>query len=105
MSVRLRGFLIAVACGIACATLAYWIANPETYPFAYYPAGIGGAILVGAPGAGVIVGLIELFSGQPFYKVEEAWGRITGWRKFLFSLLIVLIGGAIAFTIVGVAVL
>ena len=104
MSVRLRGFLIALACGIVFGTLAYWIANPQAYPFAYYPAGIGGAILIGAPGAGVIVGLIELFSGEPFYKVEQAWGQIRGWRKFLASLLIILVGGAIAFTMVGLLV-
>jgi len=105
MPIQLRGLLIAVACGLVFGTQMYWIANPEAYPFAYYPAGIGGVILLATPGAGVIVGLIELFSGQPFYQVEEAWGRISGWRKFLFSLLIVLIGGAIAFTIVGVAVM
>ena len=105
MSVRTRGLLYLIAGGGIFALFAYWISNPEAYPFSVYPAGLGGALLIGAPGAGAVIGLVELVSGKPFYKVEEAWAGLSGLQRFFGGTLIVLVGGAVAFTVVAVAIL
>ncbi|MDJ0905181.1 MAG: hypothetical protein QNI96_04120 [Woeseiaceae bacterium] len=101
MSVRMRGLLYLVAGGGVFALFAFWIANPEHYPFSYYPAGIGGALAIGAPGAAAIVGLIELVSGKPFHKIEESWAELSGLQRFLGGTLIVLVGGAVVFTAIA----
>ena len=93
-----------LACGGIFSVIAFWIANPSSYPFDYYPAGPGGALLIGAPGAGAIIGLIELFSDKPFYEVEEAWANLGGLQRALGSIVIVVVGGAVAFTAIAVLV-
>lgn len=105
MSVRARGLLYLVVGGSVFALFAFWIASPEYYPFSVYPAGIGGALAIGAPGAGAIIGLIELVSGKPFYQIEEAWAGLSGPQRFIGGMLIVLVGGAVVFTAIAVAML
>ena len=105
MSVRTRGLLYLIIGGSVFTLLAFWIANPEYYPFSVYPAGIGGALAIGAPGAGAIIGLIELVSGKPFHQVEEAWAGLSGPQRFLGGTLIVLVGGAVVFTAIAVILL
>lgn len=105
MSVRARGLLYLVVGGSIFALFAFWIANPEYYPFSVYPAGIGGALAIGAPGAGAIIGLIELASGKPFHQVEGAWAELSGLQRLLGGTLIVLVGGAVVFTALAVAIL
>lgn len=105
MSVRTRGLLYLVAGGGLFALFAYWIANPESYPFSVYPAGVGGALAIGAPGAGAIIGLIELVSGKPFFEIEESWADLSGLQRFLGGTLIVLVGGAVTFAVIAVAIL
>ena len=105
MPVRIRGLLLFLGGAGVFAQFAYWIANPDAYPFDYYPAGPGGAVLVGAPGAAAIIGLIELLSGKPFYKVEEAWANLSGVQRFFGGTLIVIVGGAIVFAALGMALL
>lgn len=105
MSVRTRGLLYLIGGGAAFAVIAYWIANPDAYPFSVYPAGLGGAIAIGAPGAVAIVGLIELVSGSAFYKIEEAWAGLTGLQRFFGGTLIVLVGGTVTFTAIALALL
>ena len=104
MSVRTRGLLYLLVGGGVFALFAFWIANPEQYPFSYYPAGIGGALAIGAPGAGAIIGLIELVSGKPFHKVEESWAELSGLQRFLGGTLIVLVGGAVVFTAIAMVI-
>lgn len=105
MSVRVRGLLYLIAGSSVFALFAYWIANPEAYPFGMYPAGVGGALIIGAPGAGAIIGLIELLSGKPFYEIEEGWANLSGLQRFFGGTLIVLVGGAVVFTALAVAIL
>lgn len=105
MSVRTRGLLFLLGCGSIFALFGYWIANPESYPLSVYPAGPGGAVVIGAPGAGAIIGLIELVSGQPFYRIEDAWANLSGLQRFLGGTLIVLVGGAVMFAALAVAIL
>ena len=105
MSVRTRGFLYLVLGGGAFAVFAFWIANPEYYPFSVYPAGVGGALAIGAPGALAIIGLIELVSGKPFYQIEEAWAGLSGLQRFVGGTLIVLVGGAVVFTTIAAIML
>jgi hypothetical protein len=105
MSIRARGLLYLVIGGSVFALFAFWIANPEHYPFSVYPAGIGGALAIGAPGAGAVIGLIELVSGKPFYQVEEAWAGLSGLQRFLGGTLIVLVGGAVVFTAIAMVML
>ena len=104
MSVRTRGLLYLIAGGSIFALFAFWIANPESYPFSVYPAGIGGALAIGAPGAGAIIGLIELVSGKPFHQVEDAWAGLSGLQRLLGGTLIVLGGGAVVFTVIAVII-
>ncbi len=104
MSVRTRGLLYLLIGGGVFALFAFWIANPEHYPFAYDPTGIGGALLIGAPGAGAIIGLIELVSGKPFHKVEESWAELSGLQRFLGGTLIVLVGSAVIFTVIAMVI-
>ena len=101
MSVRTRGLLYLIVGGSIFALVAFWIANPEYYPFSVYPAGIGGALAIGAPGAGAIIGLIELVSGKPFHQVEDAWAGLSGLQRSLGGTLIVLVGGAVVFTAIA----
>lgn len=101
MSVRQRGLIYFFGLGALFILFAYWIANPDSYPFDYYPTGIGAALLIGAPGAGAIIGLIELTTGQPFYKLEEVWANLKGWQRAFGSILIVVVGGAILFTAIA----
>ena len=103
-TVRLRGLILMLVCGGIFSVIAFWIANPESYPFDYYPAGPGGALLIGAPGGGAIIGLIELLSGKPFYEVEEAWANLGGLQRAFGSIVIVIVGGAVAFTAIAVLV-
>jgi len=105
MSVRVRGLLYLIGGGSIFALFAYWIANPDSYPFAVYPAGLGGALVIGAPGAGAIIGLIELISGKPFYQMEDAWANLSGMQRFLGGTLIIVVGGAVVFTTLAVAIL
>jgi len=103
-TVRLRGLILTLVFGTIFSVIAFWIANPSSYPFDYYPAGPGGAILIGAPGAAAIVGLIELLSGKPFYEVEEAWANLGGMQRAFGSLAIVVVGGAVVFTVIAVLI-
>lgn len=105
MSVRLRGLLNLIGFGSLFALFAYWIAVPDAYPFSVYPAGIGGAIAIGSPGVGAMVGLIELLSGKPFYKIEESWARLSGLQRFFGGTLIVVIGSAVVFTAIAAAIM
>ncbi len=105
MSVRVRGLLYLAVGGGIFALFAFWIANPESYPFSVYPAGVGGALAIGAPGAGAIIGLIELVSGKPFYQVEEAWAGLSGVQRFFGGTLIILVGGAVVFTAIAILML
>ncbi len=89
MSVRVRGLLYLIGGSSVFALFAYWIANPESYPLQVYPAGLGGALVIGAPGAGAIIGLIELISGKPFYKIEDAWANLSGLQRFFGGALII----------------
>jgi len=104
MSIRIRGLLYLIGFGSLFALIAYWLANPESYPFDHYPAGLGGALIIGAPGVGAIIGLIELSTGEPFYKLEESWANLKTWQRAVGGTLIVLVGGAIIFTIIALLV-
>ena len=103
-AVRPRGLILMLVFGGIFSVIAFWIANPESYPFSYYPAGPGGAILIGAPGGAAIIGLIELLSGKPFYEVEEAWANLGGLQRAFGSIVIVVVGGAVAFTTISALV-
>ena len=103
MSVRLRGLLTFVLGGGIFGLIAYWIANPDAYPFSVYPAGISGAIAIGAPGAAAIIGLIELLSGRSFRQIEDSWAELSGVQRFFGGIAIVVVGGAVVFTAVAVA--
>lgn len=105
MSVRTRGLLYLIGGSSIFALIAYWIANPESYPFSVYPAGVGGALAIGTPGAVAIIGLIELVSGKPFYAIEQAWANLSGLQRFFGGTLIVLVGGTVVFTALAVALL
>lgn len=105
MPVRVRGLLMLIGGGCAFALIGYWIANPESYPFSVYPAGIGGAIAIGAPGAAALIGLIELVSGKPFYEIENAWANLSGLQRLFGGTVIVLVGGAVVFTAIAAALL
>lgn len=104
MSVRTRGLLYLIVGGSLFGLFAFWIANPASYPFSVYPAGIGGALAIGAPGAGAVIGLIELVSGKPFHQVEDAWAGLSGLQRFVGGTLIVLVGGAVVFTVIAVII-
>ncbi len=95
---------MALAGGAIFLTIAYWISHPRSYPFGSYPSGPGGAILVGMPGAAAIIGLVELASGRAFRELEATWASLNALKKFFLGLLLILVGGAIAFTIVGLFV-
>lgn len=103
-TIRLRGLILMLVGGGIFSVIAFWIANPASYPFDRYPAGPGGAILIGAPGGVAIVGLIELLSGKPFYEIEEAWANLSGLQRAFGSILIVVVGGAVAFTAIAVLI-
>jgi hypothetical protein len=103
-TVRVRGLVLFLLFGGIFATFAFWIANPASYPFDYYPAGPGGALIIGAPGGAAIIGLIELLSGKPFYEVEDAWASLGTWQRAFGSVLIVVVGGAVAFTAIAMLV-
>ena len=105
MSVRTRGLLSFLGFGAAFAVIVFWYAFPEHYPFDYHPVGPGAAILIGAPGAFSAVGLIELLSGQPFYKLEEIWQNLKWWQRGIGGTLFVIFGGAIAFSVVALALI
>lgn len=105
MSVRTRGLLYLLVGGSIFALFAFWISNPEYYPFSVYPAGVGGALAIGAPGAGATIGLIELVSGKPFHQLEDAWAGLSGLQRFLGGALIVVAGGAVAFTVIAAVIL
>ncbi|MGI9271068.1 MAG: hypothetical protein ACR2QT_04790 [Woeseiaceae bacterium] len=51
--IRIRGLILMLVFGGIFSVFAFWIANPSSYPFDYYPKGPGGAILIGAPGGAV----------------------------------------------------
>ena len=104
MSTRQRGLIYLIGFGGVFVLFAYWIANPDSYPFDYYPVGIFGALAIGTPGAGAVIGLIELTTGQPFYKLEESWANLKGWQRAIGGTLIVLIGGASLFTVIAVLI-
>jgi hypothetical protein len=104
MDIRLRGVLEFVAGGMVFGLFAYWIAHPASYPFDYYPAGPGGAILIAAPGGVAFVGLVEMLTGRPFVEIEAAWANLGGLKKFIYGTLFVIFGGAAAFVIVGLLV-
>jgi len=104
MSTRKRGLLSLICFGVFFTLFAYWIANPDSYPFSYYPVGIGAAILIAAPGAGAIIGLIELTTGMPFYKLEESWANLKGWQRAIGGTLIVLVGGTVLFTVIALLI-
>lgn len=104
MAIRQRGLLLLLAFGALFAIFVYWVANPSSYPFDYYPTGPGGAILIAAPGVAAVIGLIEIITGQPFYKMEEAWVSLSRWKRAIGSVLIILIGGAIFFTVIALLI-
>lgn len=93
MSIRHRGLLVFLLCGGIFSVIVYWIANPSTYPFDFYPAGPGGALLIGAPGGLAIIGLLELASGKPFYQLEAAWASLKMWQQALFGFCIIAVAG------------
>ena len=105
MEVRTRGLLSFIGFGAAFALIVFWYAYPEYYPFSAHPVGPAAAILIGAPGALSLVGLIEFASGQPFYKLEEIWQQLKWWQRGIWGTLFVVFGGAIAFAIVALALL
>jgi len=105
MSVRVRGLLYFIVGASVFALFGYWIANPESYPLSVYPAGLGGALVIGAPGAGALIGLVELISGKPFYKIEDAWANLSGLQRFFGGTAIVLVGGTVVFSAIAVAML
>ncbi len=105
MTIRQRGLLTFLGLGILFALFVYWIANPAAYPFTYYPTGIGAALFIGAPGAGAIIGLIELTTGQPFNKIEESWAKMTTTKRTIASIFIILFGGTIMFTMIAIILL
>lgn len=100
MSIRIRGFLSLIFFGAAFALILFWYANPDSYPFDYIPIGIGAVALIAGPGALAFIGLIEVLTGQPFYKVEESWQNLKWWQRGIGGTLFVLVGGAIAFGVV-----
>jgi hypothetical protein len=101
MTIRQRGLVLLGLGGTIFATFVYWIAVPDAYPFDRYPAGPGGALIIGAPGAAAIVGRIECSTGLPFHRIEQAWADLSGWQRFFGGTLIVVLGGGVAFA--GVA--
>ena len=101
MNIRLRGALTFVVGGMVFGLFAYWIAYPASYPFDYYPAGPGGAIVIAAPGGMAFVGLIEMLTGRSFVEIEDAWANLGGLKKFIYGSLLVIFGGVAAFVIVG----
>ncbi len=105
MEVRIRGLISFVAFGLIFGLIVFWFAYPNFYPFDYMPTGPGAAILIGAPGALSAVGLIELTSGKPFHQIEEIWQSLKWWQRGIWGTLFVVIGGAIAFAIVLLALL
>ncbi|MEP5764752.1 MAG: hypothetical protein ABJ308_09160 [Halieaceae bacterium] len=105
MNIRTRGLLGFVGFGALFGLIVFWYANPEFYPFSYHPVGPAAAIFIGAPGAFSAVGLIEFASGQPFYKLEETWQGLKWWQRGIWGTLFVVFGGAIAFSVVILALL
>ena len=61
-------------------------------------------MLIGIPGAVAVIGLVEFTSGRAFRELEATWASLTRLKRFFFGSLLVIVGGAVAFTIVGLLV-
>jgi hypothetical protein len=104
LSIRIRGFLLALLGGTIFSLIAYWISHPSSYPFSHFPAGPGGALLIGIPGAVAVIGMVECVSGRALRELELTWASLNGLKRFFLGSLLVIVGGAIAFTIIGLLV-
>ncbi|NNL99558.1 MAG: hypothetical protein HKO62_02325 [Gammaproteobacteria bacterium] len=100
--IRLRGLAILLV-----SAAAYWLL------FGYVlrsgldaVTGVGTSTemvyLLGAPGAGVLYGTVELILGRPFMELSDAWDALRGWQRGVLGVVIVaaalglLIGGLVA---------
>ncbi len=75
MTVRMRGLRTVLGSGIVGLGL-YWLL------FHFVPKATGSIRLPGAialPLVGVVVGLVELATGLPFTRVDQAWTRLPRW--------------------------
>lgn len=61
-------------------------------------------MLIGIPGAAAVIGLVEFASGRAFRELEATWASLTRVKRFYLGSLLVIVGGAVAFTIVGLLV-
>jgi hypothetical protein len=104
LNIRTRGALVFCIGAAVFGLIAFWISHPSQYPFKYYPAGPGGALIIGIPGAAAIIGLVEMGTGKPFRELENTWASLSWWKKALLGSVIVIVGGILAFAIVGMLV-
>jgi len=77
--IRLRGLILCVVgFGIAAAMILVQMGF-----------GTNALIISGIPGAIGLVGLIELVSGYPFYKIAAKWDAMHGLVRFGLGLVII----------------
>ena len=60
-----------------------------------------GIIAIGAPGAFVLVAMIELITGESITHLASKWDRLKGWERGVIGLAVVI--AALALLIGGVA--
>jgi len=85
VQIRKRGFMMFVVGGIVFAgilCLVYWLsAHNRQFSLEVIGAGV--------PFAVACIGLIELVSGSPYYRLAQAWMELRGWQRGVLGTLIV----------------
>jgi hypothetical protein len=85
VQIRKRGLMMFVIGGIIFAGilyLMYWL-SAHNHQFSVELIGAG------VPFAVSCIGLIELVSGAPYYRLAQAWMGLRGWQRGVLGTLIV----------------
>ena len=96
-SSRMAGLIKSAIGGAISLIILSWITGGNT------PSSRGGPfllILLGLPLVVTLMGLLEFISGRPFREFSETWNTISGWKRGVLGIFIVIFSTGIMFAMI-----
>ncbi|MBU2709358.1 hypothetical protein KCM76_25405 [Zooshikella marina] len=100
VSIRNKGlkkFVLGMLAGFVAGLFLYWLRKQG------YVLNSFAMIVIAAPAAWGLVGLLEMVTSRPFSEMEDWWNGLRGWQRGVLGLLIVVIAFAFMMGAIGTA--
>jgi len=96
--IRVRGLMLLLISGTIFGGIIMWIISNTLGDLKAKPITL---LILAAPGAFGLAGLIQLVTGVPFSQISDFWDNLKGWQRGVIGLFVVILSLGLLFLTIG----